>query len=169
MRDFGLSLVSVLLLVGTVGCDAPDHPVRLGARGLYGYHVSAGASSLVPDGEAGFVVTANGLGGYRVGWVGFDGAPSTFGGTITSDGPFDRPSILASGIDTQLTIATDNSAIGFSAVTGGSPEYVDFVPLQDPIYVDLRVDGAYGHIFFTGADTGHVYQSSYNPVAFTSP
>jgi hypothetical protein len=169
MRNFSLSCLSTLLLVGAVGCDSPDHPVRLGARGLYGYHVSAGASSLVPDGQAGFVVTANGLGGYRIGWVAFDAAPSTFTGNITSDGPFDRPSIVASGIDTTVTIATDNSAIDFSALTGGSPEYLDFVPLQDPIYVDLRVDGAYGHIYFTGADTGNVYQSSYDPVAFTSP
>ena len=43
--------------------------------------------------------------------------------------------------------------------------------LADPIYLDLAVDGSRANfgIFFTGAVSGSVRESSFNPVAFTSP
>ena len=63
----------------------------------------------------------------------------------------------------------DGSALDFSSVPQSAPDGVDLVPSTDPIYVDLRIDGAPAPIFFTGAETSRLRQSGYNPVAFTSP
>ncbi|HEX9103493.1 MAG TPA: DUF3261 domain-containing protein, partial [Polyangia bacterium] len=68
-----------LPLVVAAGCSSgppPDSPVHLGARAELGYHVRAGAASEVPGDQVGFVVTANGLGGYRIAWVALAGSTS---------------------------------------------------------------------------------------------
>lgn len=153
-----------------LGCGAPpDAAEHLGQQRLLGYHVRAGAASEVPDGDQGFVVTANGLGGYRIAWVAFAGSPSVFSATITSDGTFDPTSVLGYSGREQITLATDDSEIDVRSVPGDSADGVDFVPLVDPIYVDLRIDGAPASIYFTGADSSRLRASRYDPVAFTSP
>lgn len=162
-----LPLLGSLLLAGC-GSSA-DRPVRLGARGLFGYHLRAGASSAVPDGEIGYVVTANGQGGFRLAWVAFSGSGSSFTGTITSDGSIDPASVAGFSGREQITVAADGSRVDFASVAGAAPDGVDLVPSVDPIYVDARIDGAPANIFFTGADTSRLYRSAYNPVAFTSP
>ncbi len=159
-----------LAALALTGCGpAPDSPVHLGAQRMLGYHVRAGAASLLPDGDIGFVVTANGQGGYRVAWAAYDGSTHVFSGTINSDGTFDSSSVLPlSGRET-ITLTTDAREIDVGSTPGAAPDGVDFVPSVDPIYVDLLVDGAPAHVYFTGADTGRLYLSSYDPVAFTSP
>jgi hypothetical protein len=157
-----------------IGCShgdgpPPDSAVPLGPRAELGYHLRAGAASEVPGNAAGFVVTANGQGGYRIAWVAFDGQASTFSGSVTSDGTFDPTSVVGYSGREQINLQADGSEIDFSSVPGGSPDGVDFVPSTDPIYVDLRVDGAPGQIYFTGAATSRLYVSDLNPVAFTSP
>lgn len=136
---------------------------------MLGYHLRAGAASEVPGDQLGFVVTANGLGGYRIAWVGFDGSASLFSGTASVDGTIDPASIAPLSGREDVTLSADHRSIDFSSVAGSAADGVDFVPSTDPIYVDLRIDGDTAAIFFTGADTSRVYQSAYDPVAFTSP
>jgi hypothetical protein len=165
--------VPLLATLFTVGCarqhDAPDSPVPLGVRGELGYHVRAGAASEVPGDEVGFVVTANGQGGYRIAWVAVDGSISAFSGSVASDGVIDPASVTPLSGREDITLAADRRSLDFSSVPSSAPDGVDLVPSADPIYVDLRIDGAPAQIYFTGADTSRLYLSQYNPVAFTSP
>jgi hypothetical protein len=159
-------------LFALVGCShgtPSDGPVRLGARGELGYHVRAGAASEVPGDEVGFVVTANGQGGYRIAWVAVDGSISTFSGSATSDGVIDPASIAPFSNAETVQLSRDGRTLDFSSVPTSAADGVDFVPSADPVYVDLRIDGAAAQIYFTGADTSRLYLSQYNPVAFTSP
>jgi hypothetical protein len=163
-------LLVLLPIVFALGCGAPpDSAERLGRQGLLGYHVRAGAASEVPDGDEGFVVTANGLGGYRLAWVAFAGSASVFTATITSDSTFDPASVLGYSGREQIALSADQAEIDVQSVPDGTPDGVDFVPLVDPIYVDLRIDGAPANIYFTGADSSRLRVSRYNPAAFTSP
>jgi hypothetical protein len=157
------------ILIACSSSPPPDRPVHLGVRGELGYHVRAGAASEVPGDQVGFVVTANGQGGYRIAWVAFDGSTSTFSGTAASDGAIDPQSIAPLSGREDITLDSDGKTLEFSSSATSAPDGVDFVPATDPIYVDLRIDGAPAAIFFTGADTSRLYQSGYNPVAFTSP
>jgi hypothetical protein len=166
---FTLPFVALSFAVGCAHERDPDSAVRLGGRGELGYHVRAGAASEVPGDEVGFVVTANGQGGYRVAWVAVDGSVSTFSGTVASDGVIDPASITPFSGREQITLAADRRSLDFSSVPSGAADGFDLVPSTDPIYVDLRIDGAPAQIYFTGADTSRLYLSQYNPVAFTSP
>jgi hypothetical protein len=168
MRRILLPALASLLLVGCASEPPRDPAVALGPRGMLGYHLRAGAASEVPGGEIGFVVTANGGGGYRIAWVAFDGSASVFSGSVVTDGVFDPASTLP--LSGRETITARGAAeLDFSSVPGSLPDGVDFVPSVDPIYVDLRIDGAAAPIFFTGADTSRLLRSGYDPVAFTSP
>lgn len=163
-----LTVLAPLLLL--VGCGEPaDSAHHLGRLGLLGYHVAAGAASEVPASDEGFVVTANGQGGYRLAWVSFAGSGSLFSVQVTSDSSFDPASVAGFSGREQITLSADNTTLDAQSVPDGSPDGVDFVPLTDPIYVDARIDGAPAHIYFTGADTGRLLLSSFDPVAFTSP
>ena len=160
----------LLLAIGGCGhARDPDSAVRLGGRGTLGYHVRAGAASEIPGDAVGFVVTANGQGGYRIAWVAVDGSTSTFSGTADSDGAIDPASVAPLSGREHITLDSNGTTLEFSSVPGSAADGVDFVPATDPIYVDLRIDGAPADIFFTGAETSRLYRSDYNPVAFTSP
>lgn len=163
-----LACLAPLLLL--VGCGSPADSARhLGQLGMLGYHVAAGAASEVPASDEGFVVTANGQGGYRVAWVSFAGNQRVFSAHITCDTTFDPTSVAGFSGREQIAIAADASAIDAQSVVDGNPDGVDFVSQTDPIYVDLRIDGGPAHVYFTGADTGRLLLSSFDPVAFTSP
>jgi hypothetical protein len=164
-----LILPIALFAACSSGGPPPDSPVHLGARAMLGYHLRAGAASEVPSNEAGFVVTANGLGGYRIAWVAFDGSASVFSGSASTDGTIDPASIASLSGREDVTLSADHVEIDFSSQPGSAADGVDFVPSSDPIYVDLRIDGAPANVYFTGADTSRLYQSDFNPVAFTSP
>ena len=164
-----LILPVAFLAACSSGGPPPDRAVHLGAQAMLGYHLRAGAASEVPANEIGFVVTANGLGGYRIAWVAVDGSASVFSGTATSDGTIDATSVAPLSGRENVQLSLDHRALTFSSVPGSAADGVDFVPSSDPIYVDLRIDGAPATIFFTGADTSRLRSSAYNPVAFTSP
>ncbi len=165
-------LVPALACFALVGCSSgppPDAAERLGLRGMLGYHLRAGAASEVPGDQVGFVITANGQGGYRLAWVALAGNVSTFSGTIDSDGTFDPASTLPlSGRET-ITVSSDGRQLTFASVPSSVADGVDIVPSADPIYVDARIDGAPASIFFTGADSSRLRVSDFDPVAFTSP
>src|SRR4051812_16621064 len=65
---------------------ALDAARPLGAAQLLGYRVESNASAELPAGDLGFVITANGQGGYRVTWSDTYGSAAAFTGYITTDG-----------------------------------------------------------------------------------
>jgi hypothetical protein len=169
MRSLALLALPLVVAAGCSSGPPPDSPVHLGARRQLGYHVRAGAASEVPGDELGFVVTANGLGGYRIAWVALAGSTRTFSGSVEADGAIDPATVAPLSGREQIVVRADGSGVDFSSVPEDSADGVDLVPSTDPIYVDLRIDGAPAAIFFTGADTSRLVQSAYDPVAFTSP
>jgi hypothetical protein len=164
--------LSFLALVIFAGCHGPDGEPSfvLGARGLTGYHVLAGAQTSIPGGDIGFLVTANGQGGYALYWTDTAGSPAVFTGNVTTDRGFDPNSTTkVSGSEDVTFTAIDR--IDFSGVPGSALEGIQFVSQTDPVYFDLTVDGSHQGfgIFFTGARSGLVQDSLFDPVAFTSP
>ena len=147
-----------------------DEPAfALGAQNVLGYHVLAQGSTGIPGGDIGFLVTANGQGGYRVSFTDTEGSPANFNGTITCDTTFDPTQLSPfGGANAELTAP---NRIDFNGVPGASLEGVDMVSQTDPIYFSGFIDGSANvDIFFTGAHTGVIQTSAYNaPVAFTSP
>ena len=169
MRALALFTLPLVIAAGCSSGPPPDRPVHLGARAMLGYHVRAGAASEVPGDELGFVVTANGFGGYRIAWVALDGSTSTFSGSVETDGTIDPATVVPLSGREQIVVRGDGSGVDFSSVPQGTADGVDLVPSTDPIYVDLRIDGAPANIYFTGADSSRLRVSRYNPAAFTSP
>lgn len=155
---------------GTTGPVA-DAARPLGLQQVMGYPVAANASAVLPDGDLGYVVTANGAGGYRVVWSDTYGSPAVFSGQATTDGSFDPAQLQGFSGAEDITLSADGGTITFSSVPGANLDGVDLVSSTDPIYLDLRVDGArdgFG-IYFTGGESGAQRSSDFNPVAFTSP
>jgi hypothetical protein len=150
---------------------ALDAPAPLGALGMLGYHVRAGASAALPDGDLGYVVTANGAGGYRVIWSDTYGSAAHFSGTITTDGQFDPNQLQHYSGGENIWLSSDLRTLYFDSVPGSVIDGVDLVSSTDPIYLDGTVDGSHGgfSVYFSGADSGQLLRSAYNPVAFTSP
>lgn len=189
MRNFGKLGVVLAFALSATGCfvagdpapyhdNGPPPPAPapaldaarpLGLQGMLGYRVESNASAELPAGDLGFVITANGQGGYRVAWVSFAGNQRVFSAHITCDTTFDPTSVAGFSGREQITLAADATAIDAQSVVDGNPDGVDFVSQTDPIYVDLRIDGGPAHVYFTGADTGRLLLSSFDPVAFTSP
>jgi len=165
----------LLFLFVVSGChvsahDGSEPAVALGNRAMTGYHVLAGAETSIPDGDIGYVVTTNGQGGYRLTFIDTAGSPAVFAGNVTTDRGFDPNSTVKYSGAEDVTF-TANDRIDFSGVPGASIEGLDFVAQTDPVYFDLTVDGSHQGfgIFFTGARSGFVQESAYDPVAFTSP
>ena len=148
-----------------------DAPRALGLAAMPGYRVAANAASELPGGDLGFVVTANGAGGYRVTWSDTLGSAASFTGAITTDGAFDPSQVRGYSGAEDIQVAADGGSLTFSSTPGSAIDGVDLVSSTDPIYLDLRVDGSrsgFG-IYFTGAESGALLTSDYDPVAFTSP
>ncbi len=137
-----------------------------------GYHVAANAGAVLPADRRGFVVTADGAGGYRVAWSDLaDDSTSEFSGSITSDGTFDATQLHGlTGLE-DLSLSDDGATLTFASTPGVRLDGVDLVASTDPIYVDARIDGVRDGflLYFTGAQSGAQLASDYNPVAFTSP
>jgi hypothetical protein len=150
--------------------SAGEPTLSLGPQQYPGYRVLAGASSAIPGGDLGYIVTANGSGGFRITWTDTLGSAAGFSGTITTDGTFDQTQTRGfSGAESLSYLAANQLA--FSSTPGANVDGVDVVASTDPIYLDAAIDGSDAgvHIYFTGAQTGLVVASGYDPVAFTSP
>ncbi len=165
-----LSFLALLLAAGCHPSPGSEPVVVLGARGLSGYHVLAGANTAIPGGDIGYLVTANGQGGYALYWTDTAGSPAVFTGTVTTDRGFDpNGTTKVDGSENVVFTAVDR--IDFSGVPGSGLQGIQFVSQTDPVYFDLLVDQSHQSfgIYFTGAHSGLVEDSFYNPVAFTSP
>lgn len=181
LTGLGLVLAAGLLATGCVvhevdgghhgGGPVLDAPRALGAQQMIGYRVSAGAASELPAGDIGYVMTANGQGGYRLTWSDTLGSAAVFSGSITTDGVFDANQLQGFSGAEDITLSADQGTITFSSAPGANLDGVDLVSSTDPIYVDMKVDGSRGGfgIYFTGAESGALLTSDYDPVAFTSP
>ena len=162
-----------LLVVLIAGChvSSDNEPAAiLGARAMSGYHVLANADTSIPGGDIGYLVTANGLGGYALYWTDTAGSPAFFSGSITTDHGFDpNNTVTIDGSEDVRFTAIDR--IDFSGTPGARVQGVQFISDTDPVYFDLTVDQSHQGfgIFFTGARSRLVQDSFYNPVAFTSP
>jgi hypothetical protein len=164
------TLFALLLVSGCYVSSTSEPASLLGQQGLSGYHISANANTSIPDGDIGYLVTANGAGGYALYWIDTAGSAAVFSGSITTDVGFDPNSTVKTS-GTENVEFTTVKRIDFSGVPGASLQGVEFVSQTDPVYFDLAVDGSrqgFG-IFFTGARSGLVQESLYDPVAFTSP
>jgi len=177
-----LNRLGLLLVLGVAagGCIVETHnppppdldaPRPLGVAQMIGYRVAANASAVLPAGDLGYVITANGLGAYRVSWSDTFGSSALFSGSITTDGAFDATQLHGLSGFEDITLSADGGTINFSSTPGANLDGVDLVSSTDPIYVDMRVDGSHGGfgIYFTGAESGSLLTSDYDPVAFTSP
>jgi hypothetical protein len=150
---------------------ALDAPRPLGLAHLAGYRVEPNASAELPAGDLGFVITANGQGGYRVTWSDTYGSAAGFTAYLTTDGYFDASQVRGYSGAEDIQMSADAGTVTVSSTPGSYVDGIDVVSSTDPIYLDLRVDGArtgFG-IYFTGAESGAQLSSDYNPVAFTSP
>ena len=157
----------------TPGQPAPalDAARPLGRAQLLGYRVAANASAELPAGDLGFVVTANGQGGYRITWSDTYASAASFTGSLTTDGAFDPLQLHGYSGAESVQLSADAGTVTFSSTPGSYVDGVDLVSSTDPIYLDLRVDGSrsgFG-IYFTGAESHSNLNADYDPVAFTSP
>jgi hypothetical protein len=144
----------------------------LGARGIFGYHILAGGSSLIPVGNLGYLATANGHGGFRIVWTDTRGSDAEFSGSIATDGVFDPGSIVSFNPNGTARITTNGpSEIDFDSIPGANLDGVDLVTSADPIYLTATIGNSTTavSIFFTGADTHDLNVSAFDPVSFTSP
>jgi hypothetical protein len=180
LRSLSTLSLCTIFAVGAAGCfgthrddggGIADQARPLGAQGMPGYRVRAGAASELPANDRGFIVTANGNGGYRLTWGDFAGSTSEFSGTVSTDGRFDPTQLLPFSGNENIALSADNGAFTFDSTPGGALDGVDMVSSTDPIYVDALVDGSHVgfNIYFTGAESSLLLTSDYDPVAFTSP
>lgn len=175
---FSLSLLSGCIVVHDHNNPPPPPPpppatepmVSLGPQAYPGYHVQANASTSLPAGAIGYLVTANGQGGYRVTWTDTEGSAAQFSGTITVDGTIDPSQTQGFSGNENLQFNGSNQLI-FSSVPGAGVDGVDLVSSTDPIYLEADIEGSPQgvDIYFTGASSGAVNISAVDPVAFTSP
>jgi hypothetical protein len=147
----------------------PGPASPLGQQQLLGYHVLANGSATMPGGELGFLVTANGQGGYRVTWTDTNSGSESFSADLTTDGTFDLKQLQRYNGAEHVNVVSA-SHLQIDSVPGSAVHGVDLVSSTDPIYLDLRIDGDRSpSIYYPDATTNAQALSGYDPVAFTSP
>src|SRR5581483_2527596 len=87
-NSFGIGPASVSATIMPQGPPA-DQQVSLGPQNFPGYHVKANAVTELPSGGIGYLVTANGSGGYRLFWADTLATGAELSGTLTTDGTSD--------------------------------------------------------------------------------
>ena len=149
-----------------------DAPRPLGLAQVMGYRVAAKPSAVLPAGDLGYV--DHGQRRRRVSRGVERHATARRRCSAAASPPtasFDLVAAAGYSGAEDITLSADGGTITFSSVPGANLDGVDLVSSTDPIYVDLRVDGArsgFG-IYFTGGESVAQLCSDYNPVAFTSP
>jgi hypothetical protein len=131
------------------------------------YQIDPGASTVIyPGQQAGFGITANVGGSYRMVWTGDSAVQYTnFRGSVYTPGHF---SIVNPGCNGGCPVESSDFFTAPQAVSGGGEEFtfdtvattgidgVDFVVSLEPVEFDLTIDGARypSLVFFTsnGAD-----------------
>jgi hypothetical protein len=134
-----------------------------------GYSILPNATAALPAGDLGFIVTANGQGGYRIAWSDTQGSSAYFHGSIFTGGQFLSSNPIPGAKLDYLT--PTQGRVDFSSQPGSALDGVDVVSSTDPIYVDLMINGSTNGvaIYFTQSQTAQLSMSQIDPVAFTSP
>jgi hypothetical protein len=133
------------------------------------FHVLANASTAIAAGDAGYAVTSNGNGTYRLTYSDTANLATCFTGRITGIDPFSSTQVTGfSGAESIQLIAPNQ--IGFASVPGAAVDGVDFFAAKDPVYVDVFADGSGSvNIYYTDGVTGTIQTTGANPAAFFSP
>ncbi|HEX2573577.1 MAG TPA: hypothetical protein VH877_28770 [Polyangia bacterium] len=120
------------------------------------YRITPGANTNIQPGvKAGYGITANTGGAYRLVWTGQAPAPNApyrvFRGSVWTLGTFSNVTPGCSGgacpveeddyVSTPATV-TGGQRIDFDATTDQGVDGFDFVTSAEPVYFDLYVDGA---------------------------
>lgn len=151
-------MLCTLLMVAAVGCGrsrrpppVSNQPVPLGADI---YRIAPGVGvSIAPGIAAGYGITANQQGSFRLVWTGDTESSQTyreFSGVISTEGTFLE---YAPGcFDGSCPVESEDlfydpeqvgsgEAIAFNALTASGVDGIDFTPSQLPVYFDLYIDG----------------------------
>jgi len=162
-----LSVVMVgALAVVAAGCGPyTGGPIPTGATV---YDIVPGASTLIPPGQAGYAITANTGGSYRLVWTGDTGTSGvrrSFQGSVWTPGRFNTVTAgcigggcAVEGNDTVKTpvAITGGERVDFDANTAEGVDGFDMTVTFEPVYFDLIIDGQrYPElVFFSSAALG---------------
>jgi hypothetical protein len=151
------------------------------SAGAQTYSVDPGASLIVaPGSQAGYGITANTGGTYRIVWTGEGGVTGTFNsftGTVWTTGHFDSftpgcsdGSCPLESNDSvgQPTAVTGGETIDFSATTSTGLDGFDFSVTVEPVYFELFVDGTHRPdlVFFSSG--GQASNAGTDPFALST-
>lgn len=175
----GFLTLSLALASGCIVVDnrnpnpgpTPTNEPAVTLAGYPGYRVRANASASIPGGDIGYIVTANGQGGYRLTWTDTVASTAIFSGSVTVlGGIFDRTQTTTFSGQEAVDFTGDNQVV-FQSIPTNAVHGIDMVTTADPIVVDAKIGDLNSgvRIYFTGAQTGLLSTSAYNPVAFSSP
>jgi hypothetical protein len=188
MRKLSLGFAA-LLAGGCVVSSGPNHPDGAGGSqpsltGLTVYRIKPGASSVLQPGtQAGYAVTANLGGSYRVVWTGDAGVSHTyteFWGTMWSPGHLTN--LVAGCSDGSCALESDDFLSGVRVDSSGGTR-VDFdtfattgldgfdvVTDTEPVILDLYVDGARlpDLILFFNTDNNQISKAGTLPFGLTT-
>jgi hypothetical protein len=114
------------------------------------YIVKGNAQTTIPGGQAGFLLTANLVGGWRLTWTDTTGAQTCFNGIVyAASGAFSQLAPLTDGID----LTTDaQGALRFASAPGTAVHGFDFLAsggATDTVTIDTRVGDGAAQIFYT--------------------
>jgi len=149
MRLVNLLAAASLMLAAT-GCIviAPDPnppqcnlPTQAASTASFqSFPILAGGVASIQAGDYGFVVTANGQGGYRVAYSDQAGLATCFSGILRADQGFDPAQTRRLG-GAVISSSVDNLEIRFASAPGAAVDGVDVVSQTDPLFVEAFVNG----------------------------
>jgi len=146
---------------GTIcGVDSrcsPDITTLPNEAGITPYVIDPGVGLVVnPGTQAGFGITANTGASYRIVWTGDSNASGTyheFTGTVWTDGMFTNfvpgcnsafcPLEANDFVSAVTPVSPSGQVITFDTFATDGLDGFDFVSTSEPVYFDLRIDGAY--------------------------
>jgi hypothetical protein len=166
MRIGTSAITALLMTLGLAACGGP----RLPPQDTEIYRIQTGAGTIISPGQqAGYGITANVGGSYRLVWTGdaqSSGAYREFRGAVSTPGGFLQVTPGCAQGSCQLeaddvvanpvAIRGGGQAISFDAFTTVGIDGFDFVVDTEPVYFDLFIDGQrYPNlIFFPSRDLG---------------
>jgi hypothetical protein len=161
-------LIFVAFLVG--GCGSSHHFVgsAVPSASTVTYRIAPGlGTSVSPGTVAGYGITANVGGSYRIVWTGDSNVTATyheFWGSVWTRGTFTS---LTPGCNGHCPLEADDWVSGISAVPGGERidwdtfatdglDGLDFTADTEPVYFDFTIDGVRYPmlVFFPATDNG---------------
>jgi len=147
-------LLAIMFCAGCFGSGSPPPQCNVIAGPALSatatYIVAGNAKTTIPGGQAGFLLTANLVGGWRLTWTDTTGAQTCFNGIVyAASGSFSQVAPLTDGIN----LTTDQQgALRFASVPGASVDGFDFLAsggAADTVTIDTRVADGAANIYYT--------------------